>query len=204
MVGNGSRHYDLNPNLFATDMSPRFDPIPFALLHPAFAEFDNAEIMPEDEDVQLVKGLQTGMNRNFNTERNQCEEFWGILTKYYKEIAWSPTGTARSSDGRVDQNGLLLTVLQGELEKGRAQVQGSMYSLEALREKLEKLNLLNRPFPFPCMIIILTGTRCCLFWKQELTSAPSQETAWDFVAQSSRRASNLKYLPPAFLSTPIF
>ena len=142
-------------------MPPRFDVIPLALLHPAFAEFDKAEIMPDDLDVQLVRGLQTGMTRNWNTELNQCEEFRRILANYYTEIVLSPAqvgGIARFSDGHVDQNGLLLTVLQGKLDNGGAQVQGSMYSLTALREKLEAFNLLNRPFPFPCIIIILTGT----------------------------------------------
>jgi len=57
-----------------------------------------------------------------------------------------------------------------------------MYTITALHEKLEKLNLLNHPYPFPCIIIILTSMQYCLFWKQELTSAPSQETTWDFVA----------------------
>ena len=122
-------------------------------------------------------------------------------------VVLSPTHvgrTAHISDGHFDQNGLLLTVLQGGVENETAQVQGPMCAYTALREKLEELKLLNRPFLFPCIITILTGTRCCLFWKQELTSAPSQETTWDCVARSSRRASNLKYLPPAFLYTPIF
>jgi len=150
----------LNPSLFATNMPPRFDLIPFALLHPAFAEFDDAEIMPDDMDVYLVRELQTGMTRNWDTELNQCEEFQRILAKYYTDIALSPAHvgeTTSISDGHCDQNGLLLTVLQGTLENGESQVQGSMYSLTALREKLEKLNLLNRPFPFPCIIIILTS-----------------------------------------------
>ncbi len=90
------------------------------------------------------------------------------------------------------------------MRNGEPQVQGSMYAITALRETLEKLSLLNHPFPFPCIIITLTGMWCCLFWRQELTNAPSQETMWDFVAQSSHRALNLKYLPPAILSTPIF
>ena len=146
------------------------------------------------------------MTRNWNTELNKCEEFRTILAKCY--IALSPThvgGTAHISDGHFDQNGLLLTMLQGGVENETAQVQGPILCAHtARREKLEELNLLNRPFLFPCIITILTGTRCCLFWKQELTSAPSQEMTWDFVARPSRRASNLKYLPPAFFSTPIF
>jgi len=147
-------------------MPPRFDLIPFTLLHPAFAKFDDAEIMPDDQDVHLVRELQTKMTRNWNTELNKCDEFRTILAMHYKDIVLLPAhvgGTAHISDGHFDQNGLLLTVLQGGPENGEAQVQGSMYALTALREKLEKLNLLNHPFPFPCIIIILTGTRCRRF-----------------------------------------
>jgi len=166
VFGSGSRHYELDPNLFATNMPTRFELIPLGLIHPAFALFDDAEIMPDDQDVRLVKELQTRMPQNWNTELRQCEEFRRIIAEYYKDIVLSPAhvgGTSRISDGHIDQNGLLLTVLEGKLEHGEAQVQGSMYPLTALREKLERLNLLNHPFPFPCIIIILTGTRCRRF-----------------------------------------
>ena len=80
--GNAITHYDLDPILFATNVPPPFDLIPFALLHPAFAEFDDAEIMPDDQDVLLVRELQMRMTRNRNAELNKCEEFRTILAKY--------------------------------------------------------------------------------------------------------------------------
>ena len=40
---------------------------------------------------------------------------------------------------------------------GEAELQGSMYSLEALRPKLEVPGLFDNPFPFPCIITTLVG-----------------------------------------------
>ena len=197
--GDEDRHLDLDldPGLFVTNIPPRSDAIPFSILHPVFAEFeDNAQIIePDDADCFLVRELQTAMTREWDTELEKCEEFRGILARHYTEIVLWPAqvgGTGHVSGGHFGHNGLLVTVLEGRLNNGRAQFQGSMYILTALREKVEKLDLLNRPFHFPCIIITLDGTRCCLFWKQKLTSAPSQKASCDSVVQSSRRASNLK------------
>ena len=161
MFGNSTPQLD--SSRFVTHRPPRADVIPLDLVHSVFGEFpdDAQKVEVDDSDHQLVDRLRKTMASYWSDELEQCQTFRDILSDHYEEITLSAAhvgATKRTTDGHIEVKGFLITVLEGNRVGGDAELQGSMYSLEALRPKLRDLAYANNPFPFPCIIIQLVGT----------------------------------------------
>ena len=160
---NNNKYSQLDRSLYVTHRPPRADVIPLDLIHSVFGEFlDDAQNGCVDEsDHQLVNSLRRTMAGYWNKELEQCQKFRSILATHYKEISLSTAQvgtTTCTTNGHIDVDGFLITVLEGNRVGGEADIQGSMYSREALKSKLKEPGIINNPFPFPCIIITLAGT----------------------------------------------
>ena len=123
----------LDSRLFVTHRPPHADVVPLDLVHSVFGEFldDTHNVDVDDSDHQLVDSLQRTMASYWSNELEQFHTFRSILTDHYKEILLSATqvgATKRTTDGHIEVDGFLITVLEGKRVGGEAELQGSMYS----------------------------------------------------------------------------
>ena len=155
-----------NPSIFALHRPPTHADLPLALLQPIFAEFvaDAEHLEPNPEDNALVLELRSAMSEPWKDEDKQSAKFRAIIHEHYSIQLYPATvgSTKRTSDGHatIGQHMYLVFEMKGWSGNGDAEVQASLYALEALRVILdEKKDPLDPP---------LHGSLLC--WWVSLTS----------------------------------